>query len=211
MAKAVKTPKKEKVNSAYTRSAAPEQAAKDNESKIAPTMEAGMSEGIDMDPTDAAVKLLTDGLKDLYWAENHLSMVLPRMARAASLDTLKTAINNHTKETKEQSKRLEDAFELLGLTPKPKKCDAVEGLSMEGEKIIETTAPGSQVRNLGILMSSQKVEHYEMAAYTGLIALARSLGYDNIAETLTPSLEEEQASSQKLEDIYSGQLSELEA
>ncbi len=211
MAKAVKTSKSKKVNSAYSRSSAPQKAAKDNESKIAPTMEAGMTDMPGLAPDEGALKLLTEGIREMYWSENHLTMVLPRMARSATLDALQKVITAHLKETKQQSKRLEESFEMLGVTPKPKKCDVIEALSLEGEKMVEATDPGSLVRDLGIIMVSEKVESYEIAAYKGLIALANSLCFTNVAKVLEASLEEEMKSSEKLEQINKQQLSKFDA
>src|ERR1700748_2604469 len=78
--------------------------------------------------------LLVDGLKDLYWAENHLvKVVLPKVQNAASSSDLRRAVTNHLKETKGQVTRLENIFSLLDKRPQAKKCDAMEGLAMEGE------------------------------------------------------------------------------
>ncbi len=77
----------------------------------------------------------------------------------------------------------------------------MEGLTKEGEGVIEDTDAGTPARNLGIIMASQKVEHYEISAYAGLIKLAGKLGLDNVAGILSEILAEEQESDQILAGI----------
>jgi ferritin-like metal-binding protein YciE len=176
------------------------QPARDNASKYQPSENTEIDE-LPLDPTDGLRKLFTDNIKDLYWAENHLVKALPKMAKAASSTALQDAILNHLEETKNHVQRLEQVFELLGRSPQAKKCDAMEGLTMEGEGIIETTDSGTPARNLGIVMASQKVEHYEIASYTGMIKLATKLGLTDIAGILSDTLAEEESSDSKLSQI----------
>ena len=77
----------------------------------------------------------------------------------------------------------------------------MEGLAKEGEGIIESTEPGTATRDVGIILASQKVEHYEIATYGGLTQLANTLGLDDVAELLYQTLTEEKAADQKLTDV----------
>jgi ferritin-like metal-binding protein YciE len=140
------------------------------------------------------MELFVSNLQDMYWAENHLVKSLPKMKGESSLKELQQAIADHLDVTKVQVARLEKVFGMLGSDIRARKCDAMEGLTLEGEGTIEDTLPGSDVRNLGINFSCQKVEHYEIAAYTALVALANSLGLPDAAELLNASLMEEQES-----------------
>ena len=97
--------------------------------------------------------------------------------------------------------RLEQVFELLEEKPLAKKCDAMEGLTKEGEGIIESTESGTATRDVGIILASQKVEHYEIATYGGLTQLAKTLGLDDVAELLYQTLAEEKAADQLLTDV----------
>ena len=180
-------------------------AASDNPSKYQPTEDAEMNMQ-SPDSADGLLKLFTDAVKDLYWAENHLVKALPKLARSVSSKSLTQAILNHLEQTKTQVQRLEQVFQSLGKKPQAKKCDAMEGLVMEGEGVIEDTDAGTPARDLGIIMASQKVEHYEIAAYTGLIKLAGKLGLTVIAETLAETLVEEQESDQLLAGIANNEI-----
>jgi len=179
--------------------------AKDNPSKLKPTKDADM-EVMELDPSDGLIKLFTDCLKDIYWAENHLIKALPKMAKATSLKKLEQAILDHLYQTKDHAKRLEQVFELLGKEPQARKCDAMEGLTKEGEAVIENTDTATPARNLGIIMASQKVEHYEIAAYKGLIKLADNLGYTEISGILEETLMEEEDSEALLADIAANEI-----
>jgi ferritin-like metal-binding protein YciE len=179
--------------------------AKDNHSKIKPTKDADM-DVMELDPSDGLIKLFTDGIKDLYWAENHLIKALPKMAKATSLKKLQQAILDHLDQTKKHVERLEQVFEILGRDPHACKCDAMEGLTKEGEGVIETTDMDTPARDLGIIMASQKVEHYEMAAYMGLIELSDSLGYEEISAILNETLTEEEDSDALLADIAASEI-----
>lgn len=175
-------------------------AATDNRSKYAPTDEANM-DLVSLDPEDGLNQLFLDCIKDLYWAENHLVKAIPKMVNAASLPSLQTALSNHLQETIGHVERLNQVFELLGEQPQAKKCDAMEGLTKEGEGTIESTDPGTPARNQGIIMSAQKVEHYEISSYTGLYNLANKLGKTDVAALLDVTLQEEIASDDKLAAI----------
>ncbi len=141
-----------------------------------------------------------DGLKDIYWAENALVKALPNMFEHATDQKLKTAIKTHLTQTKEQVKRLEQVFESLGLKAEGKKCLAMDGILKEGEEILEETAEGP-VRDAGIIASSQKVEHYEIATYGTLAAFAKTLNERTALTLLLKTLGEEKKSDTLLSTI----------
>ncbi|MEP7320172.1 MAG: ferritin-like domain-containing protein [Panacibacter sp.] len=142
-----------------------------------------------------------DELKDIYWAEKHLVKTLPKMKKAAASAELQNAFTEHLEVTREHVSRLEKVFGTLGYTPQAKKCEAMEGLTKEGESIIEDTEAGSATRDVGLIMAAQKVEHYEIATYGGLCQLAKTLGYAEVAEILHTTLNEEKQADESLTGI----------
>lgn len=152
-------------------------------------------------PNSQLEKFFFDELKDIYWAEKHLTKALPKMQKAATTEQLQQAIEQHTAQTEEHVARLEQVFEILGKKPQAKKCDAMEGLIKEGESVVEDTEDGSMTRDVGIIISAQKVEHYEIAAYGGLAQLAKTMGQDEIAQILGQTLEEEKETDASLTEI----------
>ena len=123
------------------------------------------------------------------------------MQKAATTQELKDAIDEHTAQTEEQVARLEQVFELMGKKAQAKKCEAMEGLIKEGQTVIEETEDGSMTRDVGIIMSAQKVEHYEIAAYGGLVSLANTMGQSEVAQILSTTLEEEKETDSLLTQI----------
>lgn len=146
-------------------------------------------------------KLFTDSLKDIYWAEKHLTKVLPKMKKKATTDELKSAIEEHLAQTEEHVSRLERVFEICGKKAQAKKCDAMEGLTKEGDSIVEETEANTMTRDAGIIMAAQKVEHYEIATYGTLVQLAKTLGRNDAAELLHKTLEDEKQADEKLTEI----------
>jgi ferritin-like metal-binding protein YciE len=146
-------------------------------------------------------KLFTDALKDIYWAEKHLTKELPKMQKAATTQELKDAIEEHTSQTEEHVARLEQVFEMMGQKAQAKKCDAMEGLIKEGHSVVEETEDGTATRDAGIIMAAQKVEHYEIATYGTLVTLANTLGLDDVAGVLSTTLEEEKETDASLTAI----------
>ena len=145
--------------------------------------------------------LFTDELKDILWAEKHLLKALPKMAKGATSDELRSSIENHIVETQNQSTRLEQVFEILGQKATGKKCDAMEGLVEEGKSMMEDTDEGSLTRDAAIISASQKIEHYEIASYGTLRTLANTLGLTEAASLLEDTLEEEKNTDVKLTQI----------
>lgn len=141
-----------------------------------------------------------DGLKDIYWAENALVKTLPTMLDNATDQKLKSAIKDHLDQTKEQVKRLEQVFKLLGEKAEGKECKAMAGLISEGNEILEETEAGA-VRDAGIIAASQKIEHYEIATYGTLAAFAKTLNKRDALDLLLRTLGEEKKADMLLSTI----------
>lgn len=144
--------------------------------------------------------LLIDELKDLYSAEKQLTKALPKMAEAASNADLKAGFEAHLEETEGHLERLEKAFAKLGEKPKAKICKAMQGLVAEGDEAIELDAPDA-IRDACLIGAAQRVEHYEIAAYGTVRALAAKIGEDEVAELLQETLDEEGATDKKLTEL----------
>ncbi|WP_159467908.1 ferritin-like domain-containing protein [Dyadobacter sp. 3J3] len=146
-------------------------------------------------------ELFIDGLKDIYWAEKHLAKALVKMEKAATSEELKAAFEKHTTETEEHASRLEEIFGVIGEKAQAKKCEAMTGLLKEADEIIESTDKGTMVRDCGLIMAAQKVEHYEIASYGTLRNIARTLGHEDVANMLQTTLDEEGTTDHKLTEL----------
>lgn len=156
-------------------------------------------------------EFFVDELKDIYWAEKHLAKALPKFKKAATSPELAAAFEKHTVETKTHIETLEKVFELLEEKAQAKKCDAMEGLLAEADSIIEDTDSGTLVRDAGLILAAQKVEHYEIATYGTLRVFAENMGHTNVVELLSQTLEEEKATDVALTQIAEGFVNEQAA
>lgn len=143
-------------------------------------------------------EFFVDELKDIYWAEKHLTKALPKMAKAATTSILRSAFEEHLVVTHEQIIRLEQVFALLGEKAQAKKCDAMEGIVKEGEGVIEDTEKDTMTRDVALIVAAQKAEHYEIATYGGLVQLAITLGLHDAADLLAITLQEEKDTDYRL-------------
>ena len=144
--------------------------------------------------------LYIEELKDLYSAETQLLKALPKMAKAASSPELRTAFEDHLEQTKDQVERLETVFKKLSISPKGKKCKAMEGLIEEASELMaEQAAPA--VMDAALIAAAQRVEHYEMAGYGCVRTFARLLGHKEAADLLQTTLQEEGDADKKLSTL----------
>ena len=154
---------------------------------------------------DSLRELYVEGLKDLWSAENQILKGMPRMIKAASHPQLKRAFTKHEAQTRMQVKRLERICKELGESPRGKKCVGMEGLIEEAKELL-AEKPEANVLDAGLISAAQHVEHYEMAGYGTARTWARLLGYENHAQLLQQTLDEEQATALLLTDIATSQI-----
>lgn len=145
-------------------------------------------------------KIFEDTLKDIYWAEKHLTKALPKMSKASYDEDLSAAFDSHLQETETHVQRLEQVFEQLGKKAQAKKCPAMEGLVEEGQEAIDEYEEG-YARDAALIIAAQKIEHYEIAAYGSLKAHAKMMGEDEIVSLLEETEEEEGNADKKLTEI----------
>jgi ferritin-like metal-binding protein YciE len=139
-------------------------------------------------------------LQDIYYAEKQILKALPDMIEKATNRELTTALKNHLAETEKQVSRLEQAFELIGRSPKGTSCPAIDGIIDEANDIAGEVDE-KKVLDAALLAAAQAVEHYEITRYGTLIAWAEELGKPAVAKLLTTTLNEEKAADKKLSTI----------
>lgn len=160
----------------------------------------GGTRASDEDQNSKLQKLFTDELKDIYWAEKALVKAIPKMIKKATSEELIQALESHLAETEEHVSRVEEVFGELGMEPRTKKCEAMEGLIAEAESVMKDADDGVML-DAGIIASAQKVEHYEIASYGTLRTFAQTLGLKNAVQLLEQTLSEEKAADEKLTEV----------
>ncbi|HEY3134368.1 MAG TPA: ferritin-like domain-containing protein [Gemmatimonadaceae bacterium] len=148
---------------------------------------------------DTLKDLYVGEIKDLYSAEKQLVRALPKMAKAAKDRQLQDAFRAHLRETEQHVARLERICQELGVSPRGKKCVGMEGLIEEGNEMIKEAKPDAI--DAGLISKAQHVEHYEMAGYGVVRTYARQLGFENQAELLQQTLDEEGRADQLLTEL----------
>jgi ferritin-like metal-binding protein YciE len=149
--------------------------------------------------------LMTEGLQDIYDAEQQITQALPKMAQAASSQQLRQGFEQHLQETRGQIQRLEQAFQALGIQPQGRPCEAIRGMVQETEELLQQgLAP--EVQDAGLIVSAQKVEHYEIAAYGSLRSLAQACGANDCANLFEQTLKEEKATDEKLTQLANSEV-----
>ena len=144
--------------------------------------------------------LFAHEIKDLYDAEHRITEALPQMAEKASNPQLKRAFDNHLRETEKHIERLNSVFEHCGCEPERVKCDAMVGLIKEGSNLLSADGDPDTI-DAALIGAAQKVEHYEIASYGTVRALAQQLNDTYSAELLQETLDEEKQTDQKLTEI----------
>jgi ferritin-like metal-binding protein YciE len=145
-------------------------------------------------------ELLVHELKDLYDAEQRLTEALPEMAEAAHNQRLKDAFLTHYQQTKTHVDRLEQVFSRLNKDADRETCPAMKGLIAEGQEFIKASGDPATL-DAALIAAAQKVEHYEIASYGTVRNHAKQLGYQDVADTLQMTLDEEGEADKLLTQI----------
>ena len=145
-------------------------------------------------------ELYVDELKDIYSAETQLIKALPKMAKAAVSAELRNGFQEHLTQTEDHVTRLEQIFEGLDEKPTGKKCEGMAGLIKEGGEAAEEDYEGD-VKDSALIGAAQRVEHYEIAAYGTVRAMAEKLGDEKAVQLLTQTLQEEKDTDVKLSKL----------
>ena len=151
-------------------------------------------------PMTSLQDLFTHHMKDVYYAEKKLVQALPKMAKKATEPRLRSAFEEHLRQTEEHVRRLEQVFEQMGEKAKSEKCEAIDGIVKEGEDLMGQ-AGDADTLDAGLIASAQAAEHYEIARYGTLAAWAKMLGMPDAQKILHKTLEEERTTDEKLSSL----------
>ena len=154
---------------------------------------------------DEVTKLMVEQLRDAYSAEKQGLRAMPRVAKKATSQALKEAFQAHAEQTEHQIERLEQALEKLGARPGRKVCEGMRGLIEEAQSELEDHDKGP-ILDAVIVGAQQRMEHYEIAAYGTLAALAKAAGQQEIADLMAQTLQEEKQADEKLTQLAESEL-----
>lgn len=142
-------------------------------------------------------ELFVEQLQDLYDAEQRITKALPQMANAAHNPALRSAFQEHLRQTENQITRLDKVFKSIGKSAQSKTCEAMKGLVAEGSEIVSSEGD-PDVKDAALIAAAQRVEHYEIAAYGTARTFAQRLGKSEAVRLLEETLAEEKDTDKKL-------------
>ncbi len=142
-------------------------------------------------------------LGEMHTAERELTLALPLVAKAAKSEDLKTLLQAHLKETEGHLKTLEAVAESLGAELPTKGCKAMTGLIAEGVKVIAKRLVSSE-QDAELIAVGQKIEQFEIDAYTGLCATAKEKDYAHELALLASILGQEKLAYDLLGGLAKG-------
>lgn len=150
-------------------------------------------------------------LKDVYYAEKQLTKVLPELAREASDRELTQAFQQHLNETRSQIQNLEQVFKNCGQRAEGEQCPGIDGLKEEHDQFMQEHDATGDVRDMFLTGAAARTEHYEIAAYTGLVGMARALGDSDSTKLLQENLKQEKEALKKVESISKRMLADAKS
>jgi ferritin-like metal-binding protein YciE len=146
-------------------------------------------------------QLFKHELQDMYYAEKTLATTLPKLAQEASDAELTRAFTAHQKETESHVANLEKVFKHLGESAQAHHCPGIDGIKKEHDDFMKENEPSAKMRDAFLTGAAARAEHYEIAAYTGLVNQARALGEREAVELLQQNLKQEKEALKKVETI----------
>ena len=149
------------------------------------------------DPRD----LFLHELGDVLYAERILVTTLPKLQEEASDEELALGFEEHLEQTRQHVKNVEQAFEKLGEKATAEKCPGIDGIKKEHDDFVAKESPSQDVLDSFLTGAGARTEHYEIAAYEGLVTMAKAMGETDVAELLSENLEQEKEALEKLKTI----------
>jgi ferritin-like metal-binding protein YciE len=146
-------------------------------------------------------ELFLHELGDVLYAEQTLVKTLPNLAEEASDEELRLGFDEHHAETRQHVKNIERAFEQLGEKPRAEKCPGIDGIKKEHDDFVAKESPSQDVLDAFLTGAGARTEHYEIAAYEGLVTMAEALRETEVVQLLTENLDQERAALEKLQMI----------
>lgn len=146
-------------------------------------------------------ELFLHELGDVLYAEKTLVKALPKLQEEASDEELAKGFGDHLEETRQHVKNVEQAFEQLGEPAKAEKCPGIEGITKEHDDFVANESPSQDVLDAFLTGAGARAEHYEIAAYEGLVTMAEAMGEDEVARLLNENLEQEKKALGKMQTI----------
>jgi ferritin-like metal-binding protein YciE len=139
-------------------------------------------------------------LGDAYDAEQQLTKALPDLIKMAQHPRVKEGLQQHLRDTEQQIKNLDAAFQAIGAKAPKVTCKGMAGIIAENKAMLKEIKQ-EELTDGAIVGGGGKIEHYEIATYRGLVMKARLMGHQQAAQLLQQNLQMEERFAQQLEGL----------
>ena len=147
-------------------------------------------------------ELFVHELGDILYVERQLAdEALPKLISEVQDTEFREALESHLKQTRGHVSNVERVFEMLGEEPSAEKCPGIEGIKKEHDEFVANESPSPEVLDAFLTGAGARAEHYEIAAYEGLVTTAEAMGETEVVELLTQNLEQEKKALTKMKTI----------
>jgi ferritin-like metal-binding protein YciE len=155
-------------------------------------------------------ELFLHELGDILFVEQKLTAeVLPKLIEEVQSEDFRKGLGRHLEQTRGHVTNVKKVFDLLEEEPEAEKCLGFEGLKKEHDELL------SEVENSLVDLvdagAAARTEHYEIAAYSGLIEMARGLGEPEAVGLLEENLKEEKEALHEVESVAKSLRDELKS
>jgi ferritin-like metal-binding protein YciE len=155
-------------------------------------------------------ELFLHELGDILYVEEKLTQeVLPKLINEVQHDEFRKGLERHLDQTKGHVTNLEQIFDTLGERPEAERCVGFEGLKQEHDDL--TSKVSDTLVDAVDAGAAARTEHYEIAAYTGLIEKARAMGESEVVRLLEENLKEEREALREVESVEKTLRDEMKA
>jgi ferritin-like metal-binding protein YciE len=145
-------------------------------------------------------ELFLHELGDILYVERKLANeVLPSLINEVQDGEFRKGLEKHLDETRQHVTNVEQVFDSLGEEPKAEKCIGFEGLKEEHDELLDEAA--SDLVDLVDTGAAARTEHYEIAAYSGLIEMARALREQEAVSLFEENLKDEREALREVESV----------
>lgn len=136
--------------------------------------------------------LLLQLLGELLFVERRLAdCVLDQLASSVRDSDLRASLEQHQAETRHHVERIEQAFRRITVAPTTNLSRSFES-ALEQHDELKATVKHPTLADIFDAQAALHTEHWEIAAYTAVIALAEAMGHDEPFKPLRDSLNDEE-------------------
>jgi ferritin-like metal-binding protein YciE len=142
--------------------------------------------------------ILIVGLRNAYGLEGQALTTMENVhGRLEHYPDLKAVVGQHIEETRGQQQMIAECLSRFGETPSTLK-EAAMKLMGNVQAMVHGMAGDEVLKNL---FSLYAFEHFEIASYKSLIAMAEECGETEVIQTCRDILRQEEMTAQKLEQL----------